>query len=265
MFDASLAAAVHRAADASAQSAVGHIRQTEILSDMFAGHFDAVTTVGEAFAQILQSHDGISVSRDGLGLGVAEAADGEIVAFDGQVWRVPADGRPVLAEPTLGLPFAVVAAGGEPVTQQLPPGLGFAEISAHIDTLLRRLDTHHDLRVAAVRIDGLFGDVLLRSEPRQTRPYPTLSTVLEHEASFEFSCWPGTLVGFRFPDVNDGIVIPGLHLHGVSDDRASGGHCHHATIIAATLSVWVDDVEVRIPSVAAGDDVEASRGEVGLR
>jgi len=248
MFDAALASAVHRAADASSPSAPGHIRQTEVLSDIFAGHFDAVTTVGEAFAPVLQGQG----ERNGLGLGVAEAADGEVVAFDGEVWRIPEDGRPVLADPGLGLPFAVVAEGGEPVIAQLPAGLGFTEITAHVDALLRRLDKHHNHLVAAVRIDGLFGDVLLRSEPRQTPPFPTLTTVLEHESSFAFSCWPGTLVGFRFPDVNDGIVIPGLHLHGVSDDRASGGHCHHATIIAATLRVWVDDVEVRIPPALVG-------------
>lgn len=256
MFDAALASAVHCAGDASPSSlsAMGHIRQTEVLSDMFAGHFDAVTTVGKAFAPVLQGKgqgQGQGGSN-GLGLGVAEAADGEIVAFDGEVWRIPMDGRPVLADPILGMPFAVVAEGGEAVIQQLPAGLGFAEITAHIDALLSSLDKHHEHLVAAVRIDGLFGDVLLRSEPRQTPPYPTLETVLEHEASFAFSCWPGTLVGFRFPDVNDGIVIPGLHLHGISDDRASGGHCHHATTIAATLSVWVDDVEVRIPPALVG-------------
>ena len=258
MFDAALASAVHRTA--IPPSARGHIRQTEVLDDMFAGHFDAVTTVGEAFAHLLREVVRGEGQRSGLGLGVAEAADGEIVGFDGEVWRIPEDGRPVRAEPTLGLPFAVVSEGGESVTEHLPPGLGFAEITTHIDAVLRRLDKHHDHLVAAVRLDGMFGDVLLRSEPRQTPPYPTLTTVLEHESSFPFNCWPGTLVGFRFPDVNDGIVIPGLHLHGVSDDRASGGHCHHATIIAATLTVWVDDVEVRIPSLAPGEDSEPSRG-----
>ncbi len=262
MFDAALASAVHRAADASStsRSAAGHIRQTEVLSDMFAGHFEAVTTVGVAFASVLQGQQGQTQGeKTGLGLGVAEAADGEIVAFDGEVWRIPMDGRPVLAEPTLGVPFAVVAEGGKPVIQQLPAGLGFAEITAHIDTLLRSFDKQHEHRVAAVRIDGLFGDVLLRSEPRQTPPYPTLETVLEHESSFAFRRWPGTLAGFRFPDVSDGIVIPGLHLHGVSDDRASGGHCHRATTIAATLSVWVDDVEVRIPPALVGRQDEGNR------
>jgi acetolactate decarboxylase len=238
MFDTALtAAARHVSADGgAAPTNHGHIHQTEILNDLFAGHFEAVTTVAEAFDQTL------------LGLGVAEAADGEIVAFDGEVWRIPANGRPVLAGPTLGLPFAIAAAGGEFLTEVLPAGLDFAGVTAHVDTVLRRVNKHHEHLVAAIRIDGDFGNVLMRSEPRQTPPYPQLTTVLEHEAQFDFSAWSGTLVGFRFPDVSDGIVIPGLHLHGVSADRASGGHCHYATIIAATMRLWIDDLDVRLPA-----------------
>ena len=244
MFDPALAAAVHRSSAGDTHR--GHIHQTEILSDLFAGHFDAVITAGEAFGQTL------------LGLGVAEAADGEVVAFDGEVWRIPADGRPVIAEPNLGLPFDIAADGGEHLIEELPPGLGFDGITAHIDTTLGHRDRHHDHLVAAIRIDGTFGDVLMRSEPRQSRPFPLLSTVLEHEAQFEFDTWTGTLVGFRFPDVNDGIVIPGLHLHGVSSDRTSGGHCHHATIVSATMRIWVDDVDVRIPYPHIGDYLASS-------
>jgi hypothetical protein len=44
MFDAALASAVHRAEDHH-----GHIRQIEIVTDLFEGHYEAVTTVDEAF------------------------------------------------------------------------------------------------------------------------------------------------------------------------------------------------------------------------
>ena len=48
MFDAALASAVHRAEDHH-----GHIRQIEIVTDLFEGHYEAVTTVDEAFAGAL--------------------------------------------------------------------------------------------------------------------------------------------------------------------------------------------------------------------
>jgi alpha-acetolactate decarboxylase len=70
---------------------------------------------------------------------------------------------------------------------------------------------------------------------------------LDHEVQFAFDTWTGTLVGFRFPDVNDQVVIPGLHLHGLGSDRNSGGHCHRGVTEVATLRIWLDDADIFVP------------------
>jgi len=220
MLDPTLAAATH-----------GHVHQVEIVADLFRAQFDPVTTVGESFADVV------------LGLGVAEACDGEIVGFDGQVWRIPADGVPVIAPPELGLPFAVVAEGGTPVEVPIPPGSTFSDIAATVTAALPE-DPH---AVAAVRLDGIFTDVVLRSEHRQEPPYEPLPAVLENEVRFPFDTWEGTLVGFRFPTVDDGLIIPGLHLHGVAADHQSGGHVHEATVDVAVLRMWIDDSDITVP------------------
>jgi len=243
MFDPALAAAAH-----------GHITQVDTFTDLYRAHYEAHTTVAETFRDVT------------LGLGVAEACDGEIVAFDGKVWRVPADGYPVPAEPSLGLPFAVVALGGMPIDTPVPPGSTMDDIT----TLVADVVTAGDLTqptehlVAAVRIDGVFTDVVLRSEHRQEPPYPPLPDVLSHEVRFEFPAWEGTLVGFRFPDAHDGVVIPGLHLHGLSADRTSGGHCHTFTVAHAILTVWLDDVAVTLPHEGLAEQVRARLGDNGV-
>lgn len=224
MFDARLAAAAH-----------GHVHQYEIVADLFAARYDAVTTVGEAF------------SGSDLGLGVAEACDGEIVSVGGDAWRVPSDGIPVLAPADLGMPFAIAAAGGTPLEIPCPPGATMTDVGSLVTDALRELgadDPHH---VAAVRLDGTFRDVLLRSERRQEPPYQPLVKVLEDEVHFEFDAWAGTLVGFRFPEEADGLVIPGLHLHAIADDRRSGGHVHRVVTVDVRLRVWVDDAEITVP------------------
>lgn len=242
MFDPALAAAAH-----------GHITQVDTFTDLYRAHYEAHTTVAETFRNVT------------LGLGVAEACDGEIVAFDGKVWRVPADGFPVPAEPNLGLPFAVVAQGGMPIDTPVPPGCTMDDVT----TLITDVVTAGDLTqptehlVAAVRLDGVFTDVVLRSEHRQEPPYPPLPDVLSHEVRFEFPTWEGTLVGFRFPDAQDGVVIPGLHLHGISADQRSGGHCHTLTVAHATLTVWLDDVAVTLPHEGLAEQVRARLGEAG--
>ncbi len=242
MINPGLAAAVH-----GAGAEVGHVEQTEIVADLFNGAYDAATTVGAAFTGCI------------LGHGVAEHLDGEIVAFDGEVWRVPADGVPVRAPDSLGLPFAIAAFGGSPVELMVPPGSDLAAITALIDDELEALSRHHDEVVVAVRIDGAFSDVVMRSEHRQEPPYRALADVLAAEVRFEFATWQGTLVGFRCPDVADGVVIPGLHMHGLSDDRASGGHCRSAITGEVRLRLWIDDLTVEVPhsSVSAA----LSRGD----
>jgi len=208
-----------------AAAALGHITQIDTIDDLYRGNYEAHATVREVFTNFT------------VGLGVAEACDGEIVACDNTVWRVPADGHPRVAADDLGLAFVVVGHGGTPVHTHLSPGLAMADVLDPFDSGL----------VTAIRIDGSFTNVLLRSEHRQTPPYKPLPDVLSEEVRFEFQTWEGTLVGFRFPLQENGSTVPGVHLHGISHDNLSGGHCHSFTVVRATATLWRDDYEIKIP------------------
>lgn len=217
---------------ALAAAARGHVVQYETLADLTTGHFAAVTTVGVAFADCV------------VGLGVAESADGELLALDGFAWRVPADGLARAAPAGLGVAFAVAARGGRPVPVDITGTLD--DVSRAVADVLAQEEAPRGL-VAAVRIDGTFRDVLLRSEPRQEPPYRPLAEILDHEVRFAFAEWQGTLAGFRFPTDTWGLTVPGLHLHAISADRRSGGHCHRAYVVEGQVTVWVDDVEIVVP------------------
>lgn len=242
MFNMSLATAIHNAKTGEhPDSHLGHIRQMETVHDLFAGRYAAVCTVGETF-------DGAVI-----GLGVAEAVDGEIIHVNGTTWQIPADGVPRMAPPDLGMPFAVASYGGTPITRSAPQGATMADITAIVDDVLTAEALHHDYLVAAVSVVGEFSHVLLRSEHAQQPPYQPLGTEgkVTGEVRFDLAPWSGTLAGFRFPDVADDVVIPGLHLHGIADDHTSGGHCHSLTVHAARVTIWVDDFEINVPGVAA--------------
>ncbi len=242
MFNMSLATAIHNAkAGDHPDEHLGHIRQIETVHDLFAGRYESVCTVGETF-------DGAVI-----GLGVAEAVDGEIIHVDGTTWRIPADGVPRRAEPDLGMPFAVAAYGGKPITRSAPPAATMMEITEIVDEVLAAEGVHHDYLVAAVSVVGDFSHVLLRSEHPQEPPYQPLGSPgqVTGEVRFDLAPWSGTLAGFRFPDIADDVVIPGLHLHGIAHDHTSGGHCHSLTVNAARITIWVDDVEIEVPGLSA--------------
>jgi acetolactate decarboxylase len=213
----------------------GHVHQTDAVTDLLHGNYESVTTVAEVFPNSL------------LGLGVADRLDGEIVSVDGETWRVPASGIPEIAHNNLGMPFAISAEGGAPIPVAVEQGATVDEISHLIESIVAESnDGNH--AIVAVRIDGTFNNILLRSEHKQEPPFEHLDEVLRHETQFPFESWTGTLVGFSFPQVNDqGITIPGLHLHAISADRTSGGHCHSAIVSAATMNIWLDDSDIAIP------------------
>lgn len=194
------------------------------------GNYDSVTTVGESFAG---TH---------LGLGVTEACDGEIVSVDGQTWRIPDTGIAEPAPTGLGVAFAVAAWAGRSLDFLVEVPMS---ITALTDRIEQMLQVGHG-GVAAVRIDGDFTDVLLRSESRQSKPYRPLAEVLAGEVRFRFEEWDGTMVGFLFPDTNPQSVIPALHLHAISADHRSGGHCHEATVHRGTVQVWLDAADIGV-------------------
>lgn len=221
MLDPHLAAAVHQARH-------GVVFQVEPVRDLMCGNYDAVTTVEESFAG---TH---------LGLGVTESCDGEIVSVDGQTWRIPQTGIAESAPTDLGLAFAVAAWAGQSTHFSIDAPTSFGALTRRIEEMLQ----FGHCGVAAVRIDGDFADVLLRSEARQSEPYRPLAEVLMGEVRFTFATWNGTMVGFLFPDTNLDSVIPALHLHAISADRRSGGHCHEATLQRGVVQVWLDAAEI---------------------
>lgn len=223
MLDPGLAAAAHSAVH-------GIVRQVEPVRDLMCGNYDAVTTVARSF-------DGTH-----LGLGVAESCDGEIVSVDGDTWRIPSTGIAEPAPGDLGLAFAVAAASGQYVEIPIDSPVTYGDLADLVGEIVR---VEH-CRVAAVRVDGAFTEVVLRSEPRQHPPYPPLSDVLAHEVRFTFDEWDGTLVGFFFADADSDVVIPALHLHAISTDRRTGGHCHDATVHRGALRVWLDSAKIGV-------------------
>ena len=103
--------------------------------------------------------------------------------------------------------------------------------------------------VVAVRVDGQFRDLRLRSVHAQRPPYPPLREVVAHQTEWTVDEASGAVVGFRFPDASSGIEVPGYHLHFLSDDRAYAGHVLGLTLVAGDLTVDGEhELHVEVPA-----------------
>lgn len=166
------------------------------------------------------------------GIGTFNNLDGEMVQLDGDVYQVTVDGRVHAVAPEMKTPFAVVTMFDADRNAPLPSGLGYDALKAHLDDLVANPNI-----LQAIRIDGVFASVKVRSVPAQTPPYRPLVEVIKDQGVFLFSNIAGTLVGFRIPEYMASLNVPGYHLHFISDDRRLGGHVLDVTTDRGRIAI----------------------------
>lgn len=205
--------------------------QAGTLSALIAGDFDGDTTLGE----LLQHGD--------TGIGTIAGLGGELIVVDSEAYLVDGEGevsRPALDETT---PFAVLCAFAPTAEFSIDTPTTLAEMRAQVDSIVDDPES-----IVAVRVDGTFTCVLVRSVHRQTPPYPPLVDVTDHQSEWRIEYVEGTVVGFRFPDRVAALDVPGHHLHLISADRRCGGHLLDLVVEHATVRLDVgDELHVELP------------------
>lgn len=183
------------------------IYQTSLMSALLNGVYDGSTTV----ADLLRKGD--------FGLGTFNQLDGELIAFDSEVYQLRSDGSARPARPDQKTPFAVMTFF-KPEYQHR-----FAETATR-DDVHRVIDSKitSDNQFCALRISGRFHAVQTRTVPCQCRPYRTMPEVLCNQPTFDFREAEGELIGFRTPQYMQGINVAGYHEHFITGDRQGGGH-----------------------------------------
>lgn len=224
----------------------GTVHQSKSAESLFAGNFDGVMSVQAEF------------SRSRLGIGVMENLDGELISLRGATWAVPPSGVPRVAQEQETVAFGIAASGGIRHKIQISEDASLDKISAEIDEALLKLRIDHEEIVCAIEIVGDFRDVVLRTVHEPNYEGETLGEIIDDEVRFSFNQWTGTLVGFRYPDKKSGLTIPGLHLHGISADRKSGGHLRAATVIRVSAHIWLDELS----AMPLGDDQTTEDQEI---
>ena len=154
-----------------------------------------------------------------FGLGTFNSMNGEMVVFNGQVYRVSADG--ITREPgdNEKIPFTTVTYFKTDLKFDIDSGISFDSLEKKIDSLIPTENIFY-----AIKITGVFEKVKTRSVPEQNKPYKSLTEIVKTQPTFEFTDVKGTVIGFRCPQYMAGINVPGYHFHFLTEDRKAGGH-----------------------------------------
>jgi acetolactate decarboxylase len=221
--------------------------QAGTLSALMAGGYTGDTTIDELL-------------RHGAhGIGTVQSLDGELIVIDGEAWSAHADGSVTRVDGETRTPFAVVTPFRPTVTAALDGPLTLAQLHGAIDAIAPRAGP-----VIAVRIDGDFRDLSLRSVERQEPPYRPLREIVAHQTEWSITAATGTIIGFRFPDATAGVEVPGHHLHFVSEDRTIGGHVLSLVLDHGTVAIDpCHDLHVELPpGVGLGTPGAVDRDEI---
>jgi len=205
--------------------------QIGTLDALIDGRYEGDATIGELLA------------HGDLGLGTVQHLGGELIVIDRVAFVADADGRVQRVTADTRTPFAVVCRFSATRRTHLGGPMPLTSVQSALDALAP------ESSVIAVRVDGTFTDLRLRSVRAQTPPYPPLPEVTAHQTEWRLDRARGTLLGFRFPDTVAGLEAPGYHLHFLSDDRAHGGHVLDGTLEDGTAAVdGSDDLHVELPA-----------------
>ncbi len=183
------------------------IYQVATIDALKKGVYDGPTVVGDL------------KKRGDFGLGTVNGLDGEVVALDGQFYQVTADGKVHVLPDTAETPFAVVTFFDAEKQESLNGAKNLQDLEKLLDKVLPGNAAFY-----AVRIEGTFSQMKVRSVPRQKKPYVPLAKALEEQTVFSLKDVKGTMVGFRYPQNMNEVNVPGYHFHFVSEDKQSGGH-----------------------------------------
>jgi len=170
------------------------------------------------------NYDGLApvssvITDQTLGLGTFDRLDGELVMVGGIAYRVGTDGTPRPITSTATTPFFETIDFAPDWSGPVAPGTTCVNLLSAVNTLAQTATG-----VVAVRVRGTFSDLVTRSVPAQSTPYPPLAEAVAKQTVFQLGSRKAVLVGFRTGADFAGIGAPGLHLHGITADRTAGGH-----------------------------------------
>ncbi|HWQ64846.1 MAG TPA: acetolactate decarboxylase [Methanospirillum sp.] len=187
--------------------------QAGVFSVLEEGNYDRHTTV-----------DDMNKYGD-FGVGGFESMDGELIQINGTVYQVTSDGVVHTPPGDTGVTFMNTVWFNPEQTHEFSGSKNLTELEDELNQSFPSRDC-----IYAIRVDGFFPEMKVRSVPVQQKPYPALSSVIANQSVFNLTNTSGTISGFWFPAYMQGVNYAGFHLHYISADKTAGGHILGLTI-----------------------------------
>ena len=199
------------------------LNQVALLQSLAQGYFGGTVTVRDMR------------SLGDVGIGTFEGLNGEMIMLDGAVYQALGDGRVVVADDKVAVPYATVTYFDNDISLDMKDD---KDKAAFEKILNEEVKTCGENSFYMIKLHTEFSSVLFRSEYGSQKPYPTLVEALKgKQTEFTAKNIKGTLVGLYCPNYMGGLNTPGWHFHFISDDRKQGGHILELSLKKGTVEL----------------------------
>jgi acetolactate decarboxylase len=183
-----------------------------------------------------------------FGLGTFEGLDGEMVVLNGKAYQIKTDGVAYPVADNAKTPFSAITFFRNERSLRLTGQMTYEELQQQINKQLPTSNLPY-----AIRLQGTFPYLKVRSVPKQALPYPLLKDVVsQQQRVFELRNVRGTLVGFRLPQFLKSVNFPGYHFHFITTDRKAGGHLLEGEFLNPVVDVeTLQDWQMKLPNNTA--------------
>ncbi len=177
-----------------------------------------------------------------FGIGTFDHLDGEMIMLDGIIYQITGDGHVKEVDEKMKTPFACVTFYRPLSHDELVDELDYNAFLEWLGTLMPSTNIFY-----AIRFDGIFRNVKVRSVPKQEN-YRPLVEVAADQPVFSFDDVEGSLAGFYTPSFMSSLNVPGLHLHFLSADRLHGGHLLECSPKTGQAGIqFISSLELSLP------------------
>ena len=218
----------------SAVAKPNSIFQYSTLSALLEGVYDGELTVGE-------------LKKQGtFGIGTFNALDGELILFEGQCYKAASDSKILPMNDSVRTPFAAICNFSADTLIRINHPIKIKALENYLDSLLARPNL-----IYAYQISGKFDTLVIRSVPKQEKPYKRLIEAYKKQGVFTFTNQEGVLLGFKFPKYLKEVNMDDYHFHFLSKDKTKGGHLLNCSILSGEVSVaFIHNYNLQLPNNA---------------
>lgn len=207
------------------------IFQYSTLSALLEGIYDGEMTVGEL------------KKRGNYGIGTFNALDGEMILYEGQCYRVTSDSKVAKVSDSDKTPFATICTFVPDTIIQINRVLKLKELEHYIDSVVPSNNLLY-----AYMISGSFDSIVIRSVPKQEKPYKRLIEAYKMQGVYTFTHQEGILFGYKFPKYLKDVNMDDYHLHFLSTNKSKGGHLLNCTLSRGEASVaYIRNYNLQLP------------------